>query len=112
MEMKKDFIEVYENAVSHEFCDKLIEAYEESLKTTSVFTHESNRMTERFDDAYFMDTAFQSYVQELNIVLADTMKLYLEKYAVLQQTPLKSYVSKLQKTDLSGGYHKWHFEMF
>jgi hypothetical protein len=117
-----NFIGIYDNAFSDEFCDNLIQYYEwcqknnrtykrpeaESIKSdnsTSLNPYNIQEMTLEHPN-------IGGFIGEFNHVFWDVCyKEYLEKYSVLAdycQHTVYSY--KLQKTKPAEGYHVWHCE--
>ena len=111
-----DFIEVYENAVPHQLCDDIIEAFEtqEVMKPQQGIYQkmgESEQGTLYRNDASLqldaLDSGMSSAVYtNLNEVLAS----YFEKYSQLREMSIRSVGVKIQKTEQGGGYHQFHCE--
>lgn len=116
------FIGVYENAFSKEYCEKVIQ-YFDSMKEAG---HTLNRMQAdsvstvvKEDDACFShseDSINLSQTKNLHKEFNDIFwKIYNEKYlpnfSVLKESGThNNYSFKIQKTPVGGGYHVWHYE--
>ena len=117
------FIGIYENAFSKEYCENAIQ-YFENMKTNG---YTKNRQTEGVskitkDDEFL----FGSSVEELNLQHSGILQKefndifwniyrnnYIVNFSVLQEAGIhNNYSFKMQKTVIGGGYHQWHFESF
>ena len=117
-----DFIEVYDNALPDELCDKYIELFN---------THQKLRYTrdtlygDKYRQTYVEDTAIDLFSSDINtneINLSFASKEFLDyfypcyekyynKYSILKNMGQQDvYVLKIQKTEPSQGYHVWHAE--
>jgi hypothetical protein len=119
--MIEDFIGVWENAYSADYCNRVIDFYNNTEQLGGTVTRKQNENAESFvkDDS----TVF---VDEFNIPLTHTRTLmrefyapfwteyyeeYASKYSVLKQSGKHdSYGPRIQKTKVGGGYHIWHYE--
>lgn len=114
-----DFIEVYDNALPDEWCDKYIELFETQSKLRyDRYTLYGNN----HKPTYVEDTAIDmvSKTNEVNLSFSTEAFLkhfwpcydrYYEKYSVLKNMGKQNvYVLKIQKTEPSQGYHIWHAE--
>lgn len=121
MEIKIDnFIGVFENAFSKEFCHKVIKEYEKSVEAgfgMSRQVHDKAPKTMKDDISVFpalveLDALFFESQKEFNTVFWDNCyPHYAEKYPVLDESDRFSiYQLKVQKTLVGGGYHVWHYE--
>ena len=111
------FIEIYPNALSSEFCSKVIEL------TDNI----CNRYTANNDGVGIVDRdgrkdvsifarKFESLnetVIEVEKVLKEHWKLYIEKYDMPDRKPFLKYFDrtvKIQKSSAAGGFTQWHSE--
>ena len=114
-----DFIEVYDNALPDEWCDKYIGLFE----TQSKLRYDRYTLYgDNHKPTYVEDTAIDmvSETNEVNLSFSTEAFLkhfwpcydkYYEKYSVLQNMGKQNvYVLKIQKTEPSQGYHIWHAE--
>tara|TARA_B100000035_G_scaffold313261_1_gene326574 strand:- start:61 stop:690 length:630 start_codon:yes stop_codon:yes gene_type:complete len=113
----EDFIGVYDNALAPEFCDAIIEAFEHYHKTGGVFCENNqfdNTIAGRFDwaiDLSQMATVMDTMAErDLNEVLMNCFRQYINKYGHLKGGTYYSVCQKVQKTPAGGGYHVWHDE--
>ena len=114
------FIAVYENAFSKDYCERAINFFDEAKLQNKTFdrlqTDNSNELQQK-DDQYFghFETNFH-LAKPLNTEFNDIFwKYYKEdyskKFGVLQQIGHhNNYAFKMQKTEIGGGYHAWHCE--
>lgn len=118
----ENFIGVYENALSDEYCDRIIAYFDmmdsagfcrnrqqndpNMLKTNiddlSLFVHEESILNVHSTDL----------VSDFNKVLWDVCyRQYSEKFSVLRTSgEHNSHGFKIQKTAVGEGYHVWHYE--
>lgn len=120
-----NFIRVYNNVVSDEFCKETIIFFDDVEKKglcKSRQDHDGAEKIHKQDQAFFLppplNTEYdmihlpQSYYDEFNKALWDVgYKQYAEEFSILNSAEQhKSYIKKLQKTRPGEGYHVWHFE--
>lgn len=119
--MTEDFIGVYPNLFSKDFCQKAIEHFEQMDSNGFVRSRqedENNIPKSKKDDSsllldqyYKFDTS-RELSQELSdqfwtIAYAD----YVSKFDILTTFEgHRNYHIKIQKTKIGGGYHVWHCE--
>jgi len=123
MSTQEDFIGIYENAYSQEFCNTVIKYYEDMneagfgknrlicegtkplLKNdTTVFPHEESlinltatkELMNHFNKE-FWGQHYKDYVQKFDMISA------LGSH--------NSFSARIQKTKIGGGYHTWHCEV-
>jgi len=117
-----DFIGIYENAFSKEYCERTIKYFDNMQK--NGFTQ--NRMqAENTSNVLKDDLSFYSHnEQHINSQFSGNLhtefneifwKIYREQYApnfaVLESSGKhNNYAFKIQKTGIGGGYHVWHYE--
>jgi hypothetical protein len=113
--MVNDFIGVYENAVPHNVCDALIEHFEK-LNALGLSRKRSNTSVKDVNVGLF-------HPETIDFITADSLGArllpvvwgcydqYVGDIEILNR-PLKMHIKnvKVQKTDLSCGYHAWHME--
>ena len=111
----EDFIGIYENAYSEEYCDKVIEQFEVADK--HKFTH-SRQETEGVMESIKKDQSiYTGSIWMLDDALSHTISgeffetfwqitnSYREQYSVLTNNPMYAWGNKIQRTKPSGGYH-------
>lgn len=114
-----DFIEVYKNAFSKEYCDELINLFNEyqSLGMTKSHRDEGKSAMNKEDNFLFLSEidimrVNNNLVEQFNDVFWDSCyPKYFDKYNVLSVLDDHAIFSlKLQKTKPGEGYHVWHCE--
>lgn len=109
------FIGIYENILSKEECNNIIESFENDLK---------NKIDDNGDKQFFRDKMerydYQKFypssdklnkiVTVINNALDKCIALYAEEFWIVRQLKATSLNIKLQKTPPKGGYHVWHCE--
>ena len=115
-----NFIEVYKNVFSDEFCKQVIEWFkvaEESGMTKDRQSHDQAPKIDKEDLATYlphfpMQHTSKELINEFNHVFwNECYKQYADKYSVLHTFfEHKSYTIKIQKTKPGQGYHVWHAE--
>lgn len=117
----ENFIGIYDDAFSKEFCEHTIQHFE-TQKENGFFV---DRLTEcpkwmKDDNSVFPNATQESisvYGRECIIELNSTLKQcyadYRKHFAILDEPnthPHGNSELKIQKTQVSGGYHIWHYE--
>ena len=123
MNIKHDnFIGIYEEAMSPEYCQRAIQYFEDMDEAGYSVNRQQSDSTNRLnkdDQAIFSShenminlSGTKALSQELNNILWNTcMADYTDRYSSLKQiTNFGSYVVKIQRTKVGQGYHIWHFE--
>ena len=117
-----NFIGMYDNAVSDEFCDRLIEYFEWSQKSNRTYGRMESEHIKKDESCNLNPTDPQSlsfatpniagFLGEFNDAFWNTCYAdYLKKYGVLADYEQHTiYTYKVQKTHPGGGYHVWHSE--
>ena len=115
----KDFVGVFKNAFTKEFCEDIIKYYESMVASghgQTRFQSHGDSKTLRDDTQLF---AGQVESIPLRILTNEFNKLFWENlYPIYEReySALKSsgkhanYTYKIQKTNIGGGYHVWHYE--
>lgn len=118
----ENFVGIYENAFSDEYCDALIQHYEWAAKNNRSFGRPEAERIKKDDstvlnpisqhDINFLTPNIGAYVDEFNRVFWEQCYAeYLKEYSVLADYDRHTvYTYKIQKTLPSGGYHVWHCE--
>ena len=115
----KDFIGVFNDAYSKDFCDRVIKNYEDSVASGHGKTRRESAgwsKTSIDDTQIFADEI--DYIPLRHLTSEFTQKFYdiylpayEQEYAPLKDSPpYSSYCFKIQKTKIGGGYHLWHYE--
>lgn len=115
----ENFVGIFKNAYSKEYCEEVIKHYEsmaasghgrtrfetdKDLKTrkddTQLFTDDINYLPLRGATAHFNKIFWEEFYP-----------IYEQEYASLRDSGRHSNFSfKIQKTKIGGGYHVWHYE--
>ena len=117
-----DFIEVYEDIYTSEFCENLIEFYKFNQSVSKTWRRNDTKLTQdesiviepRFcDETVFTWDSMGAHLEDFNETLNDTyMKKYCQKYpTLLNLQDQMIYTYKIQETQPSQGYHFWHSEV-
>lgn len=119
----RDFIGVFENAVSDKWCDSVIDFYNflensSPLKIKNRQIHEHSPPTTKKNSFVFMQNHTQNpnvnklYTQFLKEYLFQSFTKYLDRYYTIFKDTLGSPKDiKIQKTLPEEGYHLWHYEI-
>ena len=107
----EDFIGIYDNALSPEFCDGIIEAFDHYHRTNAVWCENDqfeNTIAGRFDWAidlsHMAGTMLDMPERSLNDVLMSCFNQYINKYGHLSTAAaMYSTTQKIQKTPAGGG---------
>jgi hypothetical protein len=121
--MIDNFIGVFENAVSKEYCEQVIEHYNQMERMNKTFSRQQlEGVSKMFKDtkSYSLLDDKDSQVVHGNGLIASTFanalgnanQEYGNKYGILGAvaTYQVSETIKIQKTEPSEGYHVWHCE--
>lgn len=111
----KDFIGIYEDALSKENCSFIIQSFEKHAATNPSQIHNNknqfnNQEMGRLDFALFVQDFMPELSKIINTTLNTCLNFYTEEYFSLKQINARSEQIKLQRTPPKGGYHVWHFE--
>jgi hypothetical protein len=118
----KDFVGIFENAYTKEYCEQTIECFnklDELGFSLNRKEHENANSVKKDDKVIFFDTFIP--VEHTTSAIHDGFltsfwdifyPLYAQKYSVLTDSSDKHaiYCNKMQKTEVGGGYHVWHYE--
>jgi len=118
----QNFIGVFPNAASPEYCDHVTNYFEMLCKQRRVFSRQAdgaakiNKDGDQFflnddDDAQTLPTS-APILQEFYKISSECYSEYANHYGVLPSLMKHSisYSTKIQRTYPSGGYHVWHCE--
>jgi hypothetical protein len=117
--MIENFIGVWENAYSPEYCNRVINFFdtvEELGGTQNRKNHEGIEAHVKNDDTIFVDEYSLEHTKDLfkefyTPFWAQFYDEYATKYSVLRESDKhNSYGGRIQRTKVGGGYHIWHYE--
>lgn len=118
----ENFVGVYDNYFSEEFCDNLIEHFEWCQRSNKTYSRPEQEQFKKDESTNLNPNSVQeieyahpnvsNYVAEFNNVFWNECYAdYLKNYSTLSGYDLHTiYSYKVQKTVPSGGYHIWHCE--
>lgn len=118
----ENFIRVYDNAVTPEFCTGVIRYFEWCLQNNRYWNRQEDSLLKKdqssslapltTNEIIFSNENLGGFLQEFNNSFWDQCyKNYMKEFDVLKtfdRHTIHSY--KLQKTLPGGGYHVWHCE--
>ena len=107
-----NFIGVYENTASKDYCDRMIHRLNELIEQSSGARGEIDNggLDIRKDVARYFEADDKSLAAETNEILDTTLVKYMDEYPSLGMSDFYSHSVKVQKTPPKGGFHKWHSE--
>lgn len=118
----EDFVGIYENFMSDEYCDTAVQYFDEmhelgQTKDRLVWQKTAKHHKDDWSvSSSFEDTISLKETKELFPVFLkkfwEHIDLYVNDYSVLAELNEKPaiYTCKLQRTSPGGGYHVWHCE--
>ena len=115
-ETYKDFIGIYDDAVSVEFCDEVIDFFlsidpEDRMVSEEIYGGASNR---RDASINLEEYPQKRYAESISDIIMSYVELYKKKYYAYDHVKHFDYTSvffKVQQTEPQGGYHLWHCEV-
>ena len=117
-----DFIEIYDNSVSQEVCDELVEWFDlcsekNFTEHTMSFPDGGKQITHRSDESIIIPNQPPVFSHSLSNEVCGAVWNVLNKcyneYAVkydLNNLNISCYNFKLHKVKKGQGYHLWHYE--
>lgn len=121
----KDFVGVYKNLYSSEFCNNVIKFFDNANNHGLTLARQNYHNIDKtliddqavpidvpcmHDEYNFLGSSNLS-AEFLNIFWSSVYETYKNKYTVLGLSDRHSiYTVKIQKTDIGQGYHTWHYE--
>lgn len=111
-----NFIGIYNNVISKERCQDIINKMESHIETNPSEIRNGkdqfpNGDVGRKDYQIFANKVFGNICREINSVLDECVNIYANEFFVLKNlNQIKSDEVKLQMTPPRGGYHVWHCE--
>lgn len=112
--MMDDFIEIYDDAIEVNQCEKLISFIDKldeigqigySGAKKHLTDHKSYNASHQYHttNGSWLGKNFLPYIQE-------PVNDYLQKYSVLGECRFLLYDVKIKKIPVGGGFHNWHYE--
>lgn len=115
----ENFIGVFEDAFTKEYCDSVINYFEESIKAGLGVTrqHQGASKLDKDDTQLYAHASLNlKYSSEIisvfnNIFWGEAYLKYVDNFAELKTYAAHTnYAFKVQKTEVGQGYHVWHSE--
>lgn len=116
----ENFVGVYDNVFSPEYCDKIIDYYEWSAKNNRIWPRTENDTIKKDNSCTLNPTSSIDFpsekidflINEFNAGFWDVCyKDYRETYGILNDLDRHTiFTYKVQKTLPAEGYHIWHCE--
>lgn len=111
----KDFIGIYENSLSKEKCDFIIQEFKkhESLNPSCIDNgnkKQPNNEMGRLDFSLVANRVLSDVCIIINQTLDNCLNVYVEEFFSLKEVRARSEHIKIQRTPPKGGYHVWHCE--
>lgn len=114
-----DFIGVYENAITRQQCEEIMQYVDRLLDREAIDRRQQFPTKHQGDDVSVgIDTTmiaqaeghfFVPAVEALDAAITQCTQSYLDSFPVFENT-IKNYHMKFQRTEPSQGYHVWHNE--
>ena len=108
-----DFIGVYENSASDDYCDRMISRLDDLIiqSSGSLGQEENNNgLAKRKDIARYFERDDNDLAVETNAFLDNALNKYIDEHPSLGMHKFYSQIVKVQRTPPKGGFHKWHAE--
>lgn len=118
----ENFVGIYDDYFSNEFCDNLISYFEWCKDNNKSFNRQEMERIKKdtscilnpinVQEIEFSEANVSHYIGEFNDVFWNKCyRDYLETYSALADYDQHTiYTYKIQRTDPAGGYHVWHAE--
>jgi hypothetical protein len=114
-----NFVGVFKNAFTKEFCEEIISQYESMILSghgQTRFQSNGDLKIRKDDTQLFTDDVvsvpLRKVTHEFNQLFWDKFfPIYEQEYSALKDSGRHAnYAFKVQKTKIGGGYHVWHYE--
>ena len=116
--MIDNFIGVFDDAFSHEFCDTAMQYFDRCEQNSLVINNNHNKL-ERDDKSlmwngpndFVIDFKRWDYLgTEFMGTMGNMIPRYYEEFPVLGECNSSLYDMKFKKAYPGGGFHKWHYD--
>lgn len=119
--MSNNFIDVFPNCIPKEQCQEIINYFDQMRSHNLIFSRQDLRDGEahqKKDETVFLLEPETMAVHQTHPVLKllvnnvyECYRNYVRKFSILQDSKLHGISSiRLQRTEIGGGYHHWHYE--
>lgn len=107
-----DFIGVYEGAAPFDYCERMVQQFEELERETAAWKGEesNNGLKNRKDFSFMFDRDARDLTIETNQILDKYLSMYIDDHPSLGMQQFYSKAVKVQRTPPKGGFHTWHCE--
>ena len=115
----ENFVGVFEDAYPKDYCNSVIEYFEEAAKVGHTITRQQQgdlSIVKNDSQVYaHYETSIKDcagLIEKFNTIFwTQIYPQYSEQYSALKQSGAHTnYCFKVQKTVIGGGYHTWHYE--
>jgi len=116
----KDFIGVFDDVIDPDFCGYAINIFESVNNADAYVDRQSAEGVSKLHkedlsltlEQFVNSTHFNSiYYPVLDTIWKECYPKYVEKYSALEMANISNIFNmKIQKTEVGGGYHIWHYE--
>ena len=93
-------------------CRQMIKIFDDAMVTEPVTAFKTNPHRDdamaRNDYWHVLDIYQPEQAAEINEYLTKAFQEYCDDYPILREENIYSIKQKMQKTPVSGGFHKWH----
>jgi len=110
---EENYIRVYEDVLTEEDCQRVIDAFEKSITGPEVIDNKQvygGSGVIRNDLAIFFDERWPQAHSEIHERLRAHVTNYVKEFPIIDSMPIGSMHTKVQRTMPGGGYHTWHCE--
>ena len=111
-----DFIEIYNNAVPDEYCEKFI-GFINYLKAAGLVRREDNlghnRENSSINFPHMLEYDLSDWdplAKEFIPMIQPFVDEYCKKYSILTKSNFLLFDVKAKKIPVAGGFHDWHYE--
>lgn len=111
---------IFKNAFTEEYCDRVIEEFEKADKAKLTFSRQHREgvsETVKKDQSIWSGEHWLEHealnsliVEKFFETFGNAIDFYKAKYSSLDGSPLHVWGNKIQRTEVGGGYHIWHYE--
>ena len=114
--MITDFISVYEDAISEEYCEKFIGYIEHYVENGIILRepfepdHKDHSTINFNNDANYDMLSGDNLPLTFLPMIKEYVDDYLERYSLLKHEILLMFDVKAKKIPVGGGFHRWHYE--
>ena len=114
-----NFVGIFENAFSKEYCENLIKSYDTAIEAGYGRTRQDE---EDFSKLQKADTQLHNQLDNIQIPITNIAafnevfwekcySIYQKEFPALKDSGVhRNYSFKMQRTNLCEGYHIWHYE--